>query len=153
MMFSYFPYVAAFVPAEGEEGPVLDTGLVAIGLALAPLVFVVVALVSRNARAPKLILRSMGLLIVLGLSLGLVSPALGAAAGFGVGIALTLKLPDIPGQLKRRMYGVGFAVAYTTLLLFTLTPAGVLSGGIVPGLMVGFADEYGNWKQSRDQES
>lgn len=150
MMFSYFPYVAAFVPAEGEEGPGIDTGLVGIALALAPLVFVVVALVSRNARGPKQILRSMGLLLTLGLAFGLVSPALGAAAGFGVGIALTLRLPDIPDQLKRRLYGVAFAVAYTTLLLVVLTPAGVLTGGIFPGLMVGFADEYGAWKQNRE---
>lgn len=94
----------------------------------------------------------MGLLIALGLSVGLIAPALGAAAGFGVGIALTLKLPDIPGQMRRRMYGVGFAVAYTLLLLLFLTPAGVLTGAVFPTLMVGFADEYGAWKQSRDLE-
>lgn len=151
-MFSYFPYAAAFVRAEGEAGLTVDAGLIAIALALAPLVFVVVGLVSRNPRTPKRTLWSMGLLILIGLFLGLVDPVLGAAAGFGVGIALTLKLPDIPGQMRRRMYGVGFAVAYTLLLLLFLTPAGVLTGAVFPTLMVGFADEYGAWKQSRDLE-
>lgn len=149
-MFSYFPYAAAFVPTEGEGGPSIDAGLVAIALAVAPLVFIVVGLVSKNPEAPKRILISMGLLIGLGLSVGLISPALGAAAGFGVGLALTLRLPDIPDQLKRRMYGVGFAVAYTLLLLLFLTPAGVLTGAVFPAMMVGFADEYGAWKQKRE---
>lgn len=149
-MFSYFPYAAAFVRVEGEAGLTVDAGLIAIALALAPLVFVVVGLVSRNPRTPKRTLWSMGLLILIGLFLGLVDPVLGATTGFGIGIALTLRLPDIPGQMKRRIYGVGFAVAYTLLLLLFLTPAGILTGAVFPALMVGFADEYGAWKQSRD---
>ena len=124
-----------------------------IGLVVAPIVFVVVGLVSKNPRAPRMILISMGLLLLLGLSLGLVSPVLGAAAGFGVGTALCLRLPDIPDQLKRRLIGVTFAVAYTTLLLFVAPPAGVLTGAILPTLMVGFADEYGAWRLARDTQA
>ncbi|HSM46087.1 MAG TPA: hypothetical protein VK969_13820 [Acidimicrobiia bacterium] len=127
----------------------IDAGLVAIALVVAPLVFIVVGLVSRNANTPKRVLHSMGLLLLVGLGVGLLSPVLGAAAGFGVGIALTLNLPDIPGQMRRRMIGVGFALAYMTLMLFVLTPAGVLAGAVVPGLMVGFADEYGAWAHAR----
>lgn len=121
----------------------------AIALVVAPFVFITVGLVSRNPGMAKKVLWAMGLLLTLGLGVGLLSPVLGAAAGFGVGIALTLNLPDIPGQQKRRMIGVGFALAYMTLMLFVLTPAGVLAGAVVPGLMVGFADEYGAWAQTR----
>ena len=128
----------------------IDASLVAIALAVAPLVFVAVGFVSRNPRTPKGVLYSMALLLVIGLGVGLISPVLGAAAGFGVGIALTLNLPDIPGQLRRRMVGVGFAIAYMLLMLFVLPPAGVLAGAVVPGLMVGFADEYGAWVQARE---
>ena len=147
-MFSYFPYAAAFVQPDGGERAI-DGGLVAVALVIAPLVFVVVALVSRNPRTPKMVLLSMGLLLGLGLALGLVSPVLGAAAGFGVGAALCLRLPDIPGQMTRRLIAVTLAIAYTTALLFIATPAGVLSGAIVPILMVGFADEYGAWLTTR----
>lgn len=150
-MFSYFPYAAAFVPVEGQTERTMDAGLAAIGLALAPLVFIVVGLVSKNPRTPRQTLWAMGLLVLIGLSLGLLDPALGAAAGFGVGIALTLQLPDIPGQLKRRLYGVGFAVAYTLLLLVFIPPAGVFTGAIFPALMVGFSDEYGAWRHDRDR--
>ncbi|MDP9494187.1 MAG: hypothetical protein M3P87_03010 [Actinomycetota bacterium] len=148
-MFSYFPYAAAFVRSPDGEARV-DPGLVGISLVLAPLVFIVVALVSKNPRAPRMVLTSMGLLLVLGLALGLVSPVLGAAAGFGVGAALCLRLPDIPDQLRRRIIAVALALAYTTILLVVATPAGVLTGAIVPMLMVGIADEYGAWRFSGD---
>jgi len=153
LLFSYFPYAAAFVPAKGETGPVIEAGLVAVSLALAPLVFIVVGLVSRNPRTPRMVLIGMALLAGLGLSLGLVSPVLGAAAGFGVGIALTLRLPEFPDQMRRRMVGVGLAIAYMLLLLVVATPAGVLTGPILPPLMVGFADEYGAWRQVRGDGS
>jgi hypothetical protein len=147
-MFSYFSYAAAFVQPEGAERTI-DGGLVAVSLVIAPFAFLVVALVSRNPRTPRMVLLSMGLLLVLGLALGLVSPVLGAAAGFGVGAALCLRLPDIPGQMTRRILAVTFAVVYTTVLLFVATPAGVLSGAVIPILMVGFADEYGAWQWAR----
>lgn len=148
-MFSYFPYAAAFIG--GDDGAVgMDAGLVGIALVLAPFVFVVVGFVSRNTEAPKQILVAMGLLVAIGLAFGLISPVLGAGAGFGVGAALVLKRPGIPDHLRRRLIGVGFAAAYTMLLLFIATPAGVLTGAILPMLMVGFADEYGAWRWRRD---
>jgi hypothetical protein len=119
---------------------------------VAPFVFVVVALVSKNTRAPSQILLAMALLLGLGLSIGLISPILGASAGFGVGVAITLKRPDIPDQMRRRILAVVFAVVYTTLLLFIAPPAGVVTGAVVPMLMVGFADEYGAWRQTRDRQ-
>lgn len=148
LQFSYFPYAAAFIPREGETGPVIDAGLVAIALALAPLAFIAVGFISRNPRTPMQVLKSMGWLLVLGLAFGLVSPVLGAAAGFGVGIALTLNFGDLEHQLRRRLVGVGLAIAYMLVMLLVLTPAGVFAGAILPGLMVGFADEYGAWRAS-----
>jgi len=150
-MFSYFPYAAAFI--DGEEGVVVDPGLLGVALVVAPFVFVVVGLVSRNTRGPRQILLAMGLLLGLGLSLGLISPVLGASAGFGVGVAITLKRPDIPDQLRRRLIAVTFAVVYTTLLLFIAPPAGVVTGAVVPILMIGFADEYGAWRWARDKQA
>lgn len=148
MVFSYFSYAAAFATPEGEPDRI-DVGLVGVGLALAPFVFIVVGFVSRNPNAPKRVLQSMGLLILLGLPLGLLSPVLGAAAGFGVGGSLCLKPPSLDGVLKWRLWATGFTVAYILFLLVFIRPAGVFAGGLLPLLMIGFADEYRAWQATQ----
>ncbi len=145
MMFSYFTYAAAFAVPEGEKVQV-NTGLLGIGLVVAPFVFVAVGVVSRNTDFPKRVLQSMGLLIVLGLSVGLLSPALGATAGFGAGGALALSRPDFRRVVRRRVWAVVVTVLYTFMLLVVAPAAGVFTGGLLPLLMVGFADEYTAWR-------
>lgn len=148
-MFSYFPYAAAFIPPEGEVGPFIQPQLVLVALAVAPFVLVITGLVSRNPRFPRHVLQSMGLLLLLGLAFGLIAPVLGAAAGFGVGIAITLNRPDHPDLMRNRLLAVGFSVVYTLVLLIVATPAGVLTGALLPALMVGFADEYTAWRHQQ----
>jgi hypothetical protein len=148
MMFSYFPYAAAFVRAEGEELHV-DVGLVAIGLAMAPFVFVALAFISRGPRAPKRVLQSMALLILIGLAVGMLSPVLGAAAGFSVGALICLETPPGPNVYRWRWGAVAFTFVYTLALLVAITPAGVIAGGLLPLLMVGIADEFVMWLNAR----
>ncbi len=145
MAFSYFLYAAAFAVPEGDTVQV-NVGLVGAGLALAPFVFVAVGIISRNTDFPKRVLQSMGILIVLGLSVGLLSPALGATAGFAGGGALTLNRPDFTRVVRRRVWAVVVTVLYTFLLLVVVPPAGVFTGGLLPLLMIGFADEYTAWR-------
>lgn len=148
MMFSYFAYAAAFATPEGEPNRI-DVGLVGVGLVLAPFVFVTVGFVSRNSDTPKRVLQSMGLVIVLGLALGLLSPVLGAAAGFGVGGSICLNIPSLDGVLKRRLWATGLMVVYVLFLLVFIRPAGVFAGGLLPLLMIGFADEYTAWRAAQ----
>lgn len=149
MMFSYFAYAAAFVGTEDEPDQVI-LAYVGLALALAPFVFVVLAFVSHNADAPRRVLWAMGLLMVVGVSLGVVSPVLGAVAGFAVGGAVTLDQPPVDGVMRWRLAAAGFTVVYTLVLLWVVTPAGVFTGGLLPLLMLGFADEYAMWKSERD---
>lgn len=121
----------------------------AVALSVALLVFVTIGLISRTAEVTKKVAYSMALLLVLGLSIGLVSRLIGAAAGLGAGIALTLNRPAIDGQMRRRMFGVALAIVYMFAMLVFIPPAGVIAGAILPGLMVGFADEYGAWREER----
>ena len=144
-MFSYFPYAAAFVVGPGDPAAI-DGGLVGIGLAVAPFVFVTVAFASRNPDMGRAVLRAMGLLLLLGLSVGLLAPVLGATAGFGVGGALTLSRPDVPDVLNWRVAFTAIGVVYTFALLVFLTPAGVFTGGLIPLLLLGFADEFAAWR-------
>lgn len=150
MMFSYFPYAAAFTTAEGETLRV-DVGLIGIGLVMAPFVFVALAFISHGPRAPKRVLQSMGMLILLGLAVGLLSPVIGAAAGFGAGAVICLDPPRGQNVYRWRWSAVVFTVLYTLVLLVVATPAGVFTGGLLPLLMVGIADEYVMWLFQRDQ--
>lgn len=145
---AYLFYGAGFLIS--DEGVAIDRDPLFLGVGLAPFAFVIVALVSRNARMSRGVLWAMAALLALGLSLGLLTPLLGASAGLGVGTALALGRPELPRVLRRRLVGVGLSVAYTLILLITITPAGVISGAIVPTLAIGLADDYSVWKAARD---
>jgi hypothetical protein len=148
MAVSYFAYAASFVDEEGERSAV-QLDLAAIGLAIAPFVFITVGFVSRNPQAPKRVLQSMGLLLLVGLSIGLLDPLLGAAVGFAIGGALTLNRPDVERTMAWRFGAVGFLLVYMLVLMVVALPAGVLTGAVMPLLMIGFADEYAAWSASR----
>lgn len=148
MMFSYFPYAAAF--GTGEDGVTqINMALVGVALALAPFVFVTVGFVSLNRAAPRRVMQSLALLIPIGLGVGLLSPVLGATAGFGVGGALCLRPLTHPETVRNRIFVAIFTVAYTFVLLLVITPAGVFAGGTLPLLMLGFADEFTDWRATR----
>lgn len=150
MMFSYFPYAAAFATPEGETLHI-DVGLIGIGLVMAPFVFVALGFISRNPQAPKRVMQAMGLLILLGLAVGMLSPALGAATGFAAGGTLCLRPPVVPRPYKWRWWATMLTTVYTLFLLVFITPAGVFTGGLIPLLLIGFADEYAVWVYERDR--
>lgn len=129
----------------------LDVVLIMIGLALAPFPFVVVAFLSRNPLAPKRVLQAMGIFLALGLPVGLFAPILGAAAGFGVGVAVCLNPLPLPHLMRNRLWAVGFSVVYSAVLLgvVAVPAAGVPTGALLPPLMVGLSDEYSAWAASR----
>lgn len=145
MLLSYGPYAASFVT--DDAGTVqINIALVGVGLLIAPFVFIVLAFVSQNPKAPRRVLQSMGLLIPVALSVGLLAPVLGATAAFAVGGALCLKPLEQADTMKWRFWAVGVTVIYTLVLLVFITPAGVFAGGLLPLMMIGFADEYTSWR-------
>ncbi len=148
MMFSYFSYGAAFIDGEGDRSG-FQLELAAIGLAIAPFVFIALGFISRNPAAPKRVLQAMGLLLLAGLSIGLLDPLLGAATGFCLGGALVLNRADIPRLMFWRIGAVGFTTLYMLVLLVVAAPAGVFTGAVLPLMMIGFADEYAAWSETR----
>jgi hypothetical protein len=84
--------------------------------------------------------------------LGFLLPILGAAVGFGVGIALTLNPLGLDRLMRNRLVAVGFASVYTLVLLLIADPAaGVMTGALLPPMLVGLADEYTVWAASRSR--
>ena len=148
MVFSYFPYASSFETLPGGEVEI-NPALVGIGLVIAPFVFVTLAFASRNPRAPKRVLQSMVLLLGLGFTLGMLAPVLGATSAFAAGAVLCLNPPRADNVYKWRSGAAVLTVSYTLFLLVTATPAGVFTGGLLPLLMVGFADEYSIWAHAK----
>jgi len=148
MMFSYFSYGAAFIDAEGDRSG-FQLELAAIGLAIAPFVYIALGFISRNPVAPKRVLQAMGLLLLVGLSIGLLDPLLGAATGFCLGGALVLNPPDVERLRFWRLGTVAFTLLYMLVLLVFAAPAGIFTGAVLPLIMIGFADEYAAWSAER----
>ncbi len=148
MVFSYFPYASSFETLPGGEVEI-NPALVGIGLVIAPFVFVTLAFASRNPRAPKRVLQSMVLLLGLGFTFGMLAPVLGATSAFAAGAVLCLNPPRADNVYKWRSGAAVLTVSYTLFLLVTATPAGVFTGGLLPLLMVGFADEYSIWAHAK----
>lgn len=149
MAFSYFTYGASFVDDDAERSSI-EPALAMVGLAIAPFAFIALGFVSRNPVAPKRVLQAMGLLLLVGLSVGLLDPLIGASLGFGIGGALVLNRPDLPRLTFWRFGAVGFTAIYTLVLFVIAPPGGVFTGAVLPFIMVGFADEYAAWSAARN---
>lgn len=145
MTVSYFSFAyATALPERLLAVPTL------IALALAPFVFVAVAFISRNPRAPRQVLRAMALLLPIALVIGLLIPIIGAAAGFGVGMAITLNEPGYADILRNRLIAVAAAVAYAFfLMVLGAVEAGITTGALLPPVIIGIADEFTVWRSTR----
>lgn len=152
MMFATLTYASAFIDGDGDSVSI-DPPLALIALAVVPFVFIGLGFLSQNPTVPRDALRAMGLMLLVGLSVGLIDPVLGSASGFAVGGALALNRPDIPHLIKWRAAAVGFVFLYCFALLMISAAAGVFTAAILPFIMVGFADEYASWSAGRDQAS
>ncbi len=154
MMFSYFPLAAAFATPEGGE-LVIDPGLVVISLVVAPFVFVALGFISRNPETGRGVLIALGLLLLVGLPVGLLSPALAATSGFGAGGVVVLNRPPLDRLILHRSIAVALTVVYVFLLLLSeaLRPAGVFAGGLLPLMALGFADEYTYWRDAAQRRN
>lgn len=143
---AYFAYGTAFVPPPGEIEPAPSPPPILLAIGLAWLAFAGVGLVSGIDRVLRRSLIAVGVLVLVALVLGLLTPLFGAAAGLGTGVSLALNQPEVDNVLRNRIVAVALAAAYTLVLLVVITPAGVLTGALLPPIMVGFADEFSAWR-------
>lgn len=141
---SYFAYgTATSIPGD------MDGQLIFFALLLAPVAFLLITHLSGAPEAWKRGLQAVGILVLVALPIGLLAPILGASAGYGAGVIFTLNRPPFASVVRNRVVAVTLTLAYTLLLLVTITPAGVMAGALLPPLMVGFADEFSAWKAAR----
>jgi len=140
--FVYWPIVSSVAAADEAA----SAGLW-VGLAITPMVFLILAFTSRHPRAPGATARAMGLFLLIALPIGLLNIVVGLAAGFGAGATAALRREEYRHSLKARVLGVLAAAVYL-LVLTLLGPLfgglgefAIMSGAVVPLAAVGLADE------------
>lgn len=139
-LVSYSSLLVAIVATQSDE-PEAAGPTFALGFALVPVVFVVVAFVSGRSRAPIQVLKAMGLWLVIGLPLGLLNPVFGLCAAFGFGGVITLK-GDETTSWRARSVAVGALSIYVLAVLFIIPALGLISGGVLPLAVLGLADYF-----------
>jgi hypothetical protein len=150
---AYWSMLAGIVSsADGPEGSGPDPGgSLAVGLALIPFVFVVLAFVSQHPRAPGAVLRAMGLSLLVGIpASALAADAVtGIVAGVGAGGVVALR--SDPGHSWRaRAWAVVVAAAYTFVLVRVVGAFALLPAPIFPFTAIGIADHLVERKRARE---
>lgn len=134
--FAYWPIVAGTAAPEGS-----GVGLIALGLALIPFVFLTAAFASRHPNAAGATLRAMGWFLLIGLPLGLLAPLLGTAIGVALGAVVTLAPLERVDTRRARYWTVAGVAAYLLLLLLLSPGFAVISAAVLPIAVHGVVDQ------------
>ena len=124
----------------------------ALGLALVPFVFLVLAFLSGHPRAPGAVLRAMGLALLVGIPVSaLAGDAItGVVAGIGAGGAAALR-PEPESSWKPRALAVAVAATYTFVLVRLGADVVVLGAPVLPFTSLGVADHLAEGRRERER--
>jgi hypothetical protein len=137
---SFWAIVYAFVTeAVGDDRQPVAAG--ALGVALVPFVFILMAFVSGHPNAPLAILYAMGLALVVGIPLlALAGDAVtGTVMGFGAGATLALR-PDPASSWARRAVAVVISGVIVFALVLAFTPLALATAPALAVTPIGIAD-------------
>jgi len=153
---AYWAIVAALV-ALGTEDPVAGPNagpLIAFGLCLLPFVFIALAFLSENPKAPSAAVKAMGLALLVGIPVSaLASDAVtGLIAGAGAGGVVALRA-DADHRWKARAIAVALATCYVFVLLRTVTGVALLMGPVLPFTGIGVADHLSERARLRERRA
>jgi hypothetical protein len=138
------------VIATQSETPEAAGPAFALGFTMVPIVLAAVAFISGQPRAPMATLKGMGMWLLVTLPIGLLNPVTGLCAGYGAAGALTLRAAGVR-SLRARLVAVAAATVYSTLLVVTILPAGILTGAVAPLLAVKVGDLFHDRRSPPDR--
>jgi hypothetical protein len=112
----------------------------AVGLAVVPFVFVVLAFLSEHPAPAAAVLKAMGLTLLVGIPVWAFADAVtGIVAGVGAGGIVALRM-DEPQNRRARAVAVTFASLYTMIMLLLAGPIVLLPAPVFPLTAIGIAD-------------
>jgi hypothetical protein len=134
----------------GPSGPAAGAAI-ALGLALLPFVFIVLAFASEHPRAPGAVIKAMGLCLLVGIPVSAVAgdAVTGVVAGVGAGGMAALRA-DLAHEWRVRAGAVTVAAAYSFVLARVAGAAVLLAAPIFPFTGLGLADHLSEWRRSRN---
>ncbi|HEY8527507.1 MAG TPA: hypothetical protein VIL48_21265 [Acidimicrobiales bacterium] len=123
----------------------------ALGLAVVPFVFVVLAFMTGHPGAPGAVLRAMGLSLLVAVLVSAFAGdgVSGIVAGVGAGGIVALRR-DEPHTWQARALGVAVAVLYTFVLVRVVGALALLPAPVFPLTAIGFADHLAEWRAERE---
>lgn len=130
-----YAFVAGSVEAAGS--PVAS---LAVGLALVPVVFLLLAFMSRHPRAPTGVLYTMMFSLMIGVPLAAFDVVAALTLGFGAGGVVALARLEDDSWVARSI-AVVLAAVYVIILLRYQVAAALLGSAVLPLVAVGSADE------------
>ena len=136
--------------ASDETGGPEPAAAVALGLALLPFAYIVLAFASEHPRAPGAVLRAMGLCLVVGLPVSALAAdaVTGIVAGVGAGGIAALRT-DLGQDRRLRILAVAVAAAYSFVLARVAGPVVLVAAPIFPFTCLGLADHLAEWRRTR----
>jgi hypothetical protein len=156
LAFGFWAMLYGLVVFETDDpgsGPNPGAAL-AIGLALIPFVFMILAFGSGHPRAPGAVLKAMGLAVVVGILVSAVAidAVTGIVAGVGAGGAVALRMDDAHSW-KARALAVLAAAAYTFVLARIGGAIVLLAAPIFPFTAIGVADHLSELRRAKEESS
>ena len=141
--------VAGGFLGEGEDGAAMA---LAAGLIGVPAVFLGLAFVSRHPQAPKATLKAMGLFLLVGLPVSLLSLPAGMVGGFGAGGVVALRLGPTD-TTRARAWAVALSASYIMVVGQIVPPIDALVGSVFPFLAIGAADSITRKRAERVRDA
>jgi hypothetical protein len=152
---AYWSMLAGLVAAASDgPDPLNPAAALALGLALIPFVFIVLAFTSEHPRPPAAVFQAM----VLALLFGTVVSALaadavtGIVAGVGAGGVVALRA-DVDHNWRARALAVLFAVVYVFVLVRMASALALLPAPIFPFTAIGVADHLSERRRAAVEPS
>lgn len=150
---AYWALLAGLVSnAAGQKGGPDPAASMALGLAVIPFVFMVLAVMSGRRRAPMAVVKAMGMAMLVGIPVSaLAGDAItGIVAGVGAGGAVALRA-DADHSMRTRALWIAFAAVYTLVLVRTVSVMALLPAPVLPLTALGIADHMSERRADADQ--
>jgi hypothetical protein len=153
---AYWALLAGLV-AEASDDPKSHAGepntaaAFALGLAIIPFVFIVLAFMSGHPRAPGAVVKGMALSLLVGIPVSALAgdAVTGIVAGVGAGGIVALRM-DVDHNWRARAIAVAVASVYTFALVRTAGAMALLAAPVLPLTGIGVADHLAERRAEGD---